>query len=427
MIDVSRFEVSKLGECSLASPLRGALYVRDDVRILYDDELIELKEYLDAGIAPPAFEAAGPREKIFFDPKTLKCGIVTCGGLCPGLNDVIRAIVLSLHYHYGVKTVYGFQYGYEGLAAKYGHPVLDLTADKCGTINEAGGTILGSSRGDQDVGAMANTLERLGVGILFTIGGDGTLRGAHALAEELQRRGRKTAVIGIPKTIDNDISYIQSSFGFETAVEEARRATQAAHIEATGARNGVGLVKLMGRDAGFIAGYAALADTQVNFVLIPESPFTLDGFLGALKARLKRRGHAVIVVAEGAGQHLMQKTEERDASGNPRYADIGLFLRDKIKEHFKKAGVELNLKYIDPSYTIRSLPANARDAAFCLLLGHSAVHAGLAGRTDMVVGYWKNEFTHVPIPLAVSARKHVDPNGLWWNSVLAAVGQPKEM
>lgn len=427
MEDVSRFEVSKLAECTIASPLRGVLYVRDDVRILYDDELVELRAYLDAGLEPPAFEAAGPREKIFFDPAALKGGIVTCGGLCPGLNDVIRAIVLSLHHHYGVKTVYGFQYGYEGLVAQFGHPVLTLTADKVGTINEAGGTILGSSRGDQDVSQMADTLESLGVGILFTIGGDGTLRGAHALAEEIKRRGRQIAVIGIPKTIDNDISYIQASFGFETAVEEARRATQAAHIEATGARNGIGLVKLMGRDSGFIAGYAALADTQVNFCLIPESPFTLEGFLRLLRSRLERRGHAVIVVAEGAGQHLMQRTEERDASGNPRYADIGLFLRDKIKEHFKQVGTEINLKYIDPSYAIRSLPANARDAAFCLLLGHSAVHAGMAGRTDMVVGYWKNEFTHVPILLAVSARKHVDVNGFWWNSVLAAIGQPNEM
>jgi len=427
MEDVSKFEVSKLAECAIPSPLREVLFVRDDVRILYDDELVELREYLDAGVEPPAFEAAGPRERICFDPATLKCGIVTCGGLCPGLNDVIRAIVLSLHYHYGVKTVYGFQYGYEGLAPKFGHPVLELTADKVGAINEAGGTILGSSRGDQDVSQVVDTLERLGIGILFTIGGDGTLRGAHALTEEIKRRGRKIAVIGIPKTIDNDISYIQSSFGFETAVEEARRATQAAHIEATGARNGVGLVRLMGRDSGFIAGYAALADTQVNFCLIPESPFTLEGFLKLLKARLERRGHAVIVIAEGAGQHLMQRTEERDASGNPRYADVGLLLRDKIKEHFKKVGMEINLKYIDPSYAIRSLPANARDAAFCLLLGHSAVHAGMAGRTDMVVGYWKNEFTHVPIPLAVSAKKHVDINGFWWNSVLAAIGQPKEM
>ena len=274
---------------------------------------------------------------------------------------------------------------------------------------------------------MIDTLERMNIGILFAIGGDGTLRGAHSIAEGVKGRGLKISVIGVPKTIDNDISYIQTSFGFETAVSEARRATHAAHVEATGAKNGVGLVKLMGRDSGFIAGYSALADTDVNFCLIPESHFTLEGLITALRERLERRGHAVIVVAEGAGQELMQASGDRDASGNLRYGDIGIFLRDRIKQQFKAIGMEVNLKYIDPSYTIRSLPANARDAAFCLLLGHSAVHAGMAGKTDMVVGYWKNRFTHVPIPLAVSSRKKIDTNGFLWDSVLAATGQPRAM
>jgi 6-phosphofructokinase 1 len=263
--------------------------------------------------------------------------------------------------------------------------------------------------------------------ILFTIGGDGTLRGAHAIAEEIGRRGWKIGIIGIPKTIDNDISFIQTTFGFETAVSEARRATNTAHIEATGARNGIGLVKLMGRDSGFIAGYAALADSDVNYCLIPESPFVLERLLTSLKERLARRGHAVIVVAEGAGQDLMQGTGERDASGNVRYNDIGSFLKDRIKEYFAAEGTEISLKYIDPSYMIRSLPANARDAAFCLLMGHCAVHAGMTGRTDMVVGYWRHHFTHVPIPLASSSRKKVDVDGFWWNSVLGATGQPRDL
>jgi 6-phosphofructokinase 1 len=232
-------------------------------------------------------------------------------------------------------------------------------------------------------------------------------------------------VVGVPKTIDNDIACIQTSFGFETAVAEARRATQAAQAEATGARNGVGLVKLMGRDSGFIAGYATLADPAVDFCLIPEVPFPLDGFLRALEERLRRDGHAVVVVAEGAGQHLMAAAGERDPSGNRRYADVGAFLKERIHAHCAASGRELNLKYIDPSYMIRSLPANARDAAFCQLLGHSAVHAGMAGRTDMVVGHWRNAFTHVPIPLAVSGRKKVDTSGFMWNSVLAATGQPR--
>ena len=419
--------VANVGKCTLPSPMKDFHFVKDEQRVLYHDDLVEIRAFLDAGKEPPAFEVAGPREKIYFDPSKLKCGIVTCGGLCPGLNDVIRAIVLSLHQHYGVRTIFGFQFGYEGLAPQYGHPALELTPEKVNRIHERGGTILASSRGNQNVAQMVDTLERMNIGILFTIGGDGTLRGAHSIAEEVKSRGLKISVIGLPKTIDNDISYVHTSFGFGTAVSEARRATQAAHVEATGAKNGIGLVKLMGRDAGFIAGNCAFADADVDFCLIPESSFTLEGLIAALKARLERTGHAVIVVAEGAGQELMQGTGERDASGNLRYGDIGVFLREKIKQQFKAIGMEVNLKYIDPSYTIRSLPPNARDASFCLLLGHSAVHAGMAGKTDMVVGYWKDRFTHVPIPLAVSSRKKIDTNGFLWNSVLAATGQPRAM
>jgi 6-phosphofructokinase 1 len=267
----------------------------------------------------------------------------------------------------------------------------------------------------------------MNIGILFTIGGDGTLRGARAISEEVKRRGLKISLIGIPKTIDNDISYVQMSFGFDTAVSEARRVTYAAHSEAEGARNGIGLVKLMGRESGFIAGYSALADTQVNFCLVPEVPFGLETFLKALKERLERRGHVVIVVAEGAGQDLMDKTGEKDASGNVRLGDIGLFLRDQIRAFFNQLGVAVNLRYFDPSYTIRSQPANARDSAYCLLLGHNAVHAGMTGRTEMVVSFWRNEFTHLPIPMAISQRKKIDPDGLLWSSVLASTGQPRDL
>jgi 6-phosphofructokinase 1 len=372
-------------------------------------------------------EVAGPREQIFFDPARLRAGIVTCGGLCPGLNNVIRAVVLSLYHHYGVKTVYGFRYGYEGLSRRYGHGPLALTPAVVNDIHELGGTILGSSRGPQEPVDMVDTLERMQVGILFTIGGDGTLRGAQAIHREAARRGLELAVIGIPKTIDNDISFIQTTFGFETAVAEAKRSTNGAHSEAVGARNGLGLVKLMGRDSGFIAAYSVLVDNQVNFCLVPEVRFSLEGLLGALEKRIARRGHAVIVAAEGAGQDLLAATGERDASGNLKHGDIGLFLRDRIKDYFRQKQVEINLKYIDPSYTIRSQPANPRDSAFCLLLGHSAVHAGLTGRTNMVVGFWNNTFTHVPISLAVSSRKKIDPEGRLWNSVVASTGQPLDL
>jgi 6-phosphofructokinase 1 len=421
------FAVSSLGECRISSPVIGMRFVKDEEHVLFHADLTAIKSCLDAGRKPPALEKAGHREKIYFDPAGLKCGIVTCGGLCPGLNNVIHAIVVTLFHQYGVRQVLGFRYGYEGLSPKYGHAPLELTPESVKSINEMGGTILGSSRGNQDIGDMVDTLHRLNIGILFAIGGDGTLRGAQAIAGEVRRRGLRISVIGVPKTIDNDISFIQQSFGFDTAGSEARRAIRAAHSEASGARNGIGLVKLMGRDSGFIAAYAVLANSQVNFCLVPEVPFTLGGLLMALEDSLAQQGYAVIVAAEGAGQDLLALMSERDASGNIRYGDIGIFLRDRIKAHFSQTGRQVELKYIDPSYTIRSLPANARDSAFCLLLAQYAVHAGLAGKTDMVVGNWNHQGTHVPISMAVSQRKKLDPEGWIWNSVLAITGQPRQL
>ncbi len=421
------FAVSRLGACRVPSPITGMRFVSDEEHVLYHADLGQIKGCLAAGKEPPCLEKAGPREKIYFDPAALTCGIVTCGGLCPGLNDVIRSITLTLTHQYGVKQVLGLRYGYEGLSPRFNHTPLELTPASVDAIHERGGTILGSSRGNQDVGDMVDTLTRLNIGILFAIGGDGTLRGAQAIAAEIRRRGLKIGIIGIPKTIDNDISFIQQTFGFDTAGSEARRAINAAHSEAQGARNGIGLVKLMGRDSGFIAAYAVLANSQVNFCLVPEVPFKLESLFKALEEKLAQRGHAVIVAAEGAGQDLLAQTAERDASGNIRYGDIGMFLRDRIKEHFKQSGHPVELKYIDPSYTIRSLPANARDSVFCLLLGQNAVHAGMAGRTGMVVGNWNHQGTHVPISLAVSQRKKLDPEGWIWNSVLDVTGQPRQL
>ena len=421
------FTVERLGQCRFQSPLSGVRFTCDEEHVLYHARLEGIKPWTAQGLYPPAMEVAGPREKIFFKPSQLACGIVTCGGLCPGLNDAIRAIVLSLWHHYGVQKVFGFRFGYEGLVQQKRHEPIMLTPDAVNRIHDLGGTILGSSRGAQDPAEMVWTLKALNIGILFAIGGDGTLRGAQKIAEQASCAGVPLSVIGIPKTIDNDISFVQKTFGFETAVTEARRAIYAANTEAEAARNGIGLVKLMGRDSGFIAAYSVLVDSQTNFCLVPEIPFTLERFLGELRCRLERRGHAVIVVAEGAGQSLMESTLERDASGNIKYGDIGTFLRDQIKEHFKRTGTEISIKYIDPSYTIRSMPANAHDSAFCLLLGQSAVHAGMSGRTNMVVGFWNHEFTHIPIGLAVSARKKIDPGGMLWSSVLASTGQPVDM
>jgi 6-phosphofructokinase 1 len=334
--------------------------------------------------------------------------------------------VLTLYHSYGVQNVLGIRYGFQGFIPKYGHPIMELTPDTVADIAELGGTILGSSRGPQNIEDIVDALERMNVGILFTIGGDGTARAASKICEEISKRGAKISVIGIPKTIDNDINYMSRAFGFNTAVAMASEVIGAAHVEASGAPNGIGLVKLMGRHAGFIATSAALAKRDANFVLIPESGFDMDGphgFLAVLEQRILDRKHAVIVVAEGAGQEFCTG-EGTDESGNPRFGDIGIFLKDAISAYFKERGLELNLKYIDPSYTIRSVEATADDAIFCTFLAANAVHAGMAGKTNMVVGLWNDEYVYIPIDMVVRGRKRVDLNGKLWGSVLEATGQP---
>lgn len=426
--------VATLGPCHRPTSVlpAGEPFADDANRILLTADLAGLAPFLRAGEPPPSFEPAGPREAIFFDPGRVTCGIVTCGGLCPGLNNVIRSIVLRLTYAYGVRRILGFRYGYAGLASRGAHEPLALGPEVVDTLHEQGGTLLGSSRGPQDVGDMVDTLVRRGVDILFVCGGDGGLRGASALSEAIGRRGLPIAVVGIPKTIDNDLLWTWRSFGFATAVEAARSVIQAAHTEARAVWNGIGLVKLMGRHAGFIAANATLASSDVNFCLVPESPFVLEGeggFLDALERRLEAKHHAVVVVAEGAGQDLMGdgKGPAYDASGNLKLKDIGAFLSDAIRTHFATRGAEATVRYIDPSYTIRSLPANALDAEYCLVLGQHAVHAGMAGRTNMLVGWWSNRFIHVPIRIATDARRQLDPHGEEWQRVLEATGQPASM
>jgi 6-phosphofructokinase 1 len=438
MLEASDLLVKTLGPCKIESPLGALLsqrnvtvhYVEESDRVLYDDTVSALVARGQRAEDLPAFEPAGPRRRLFFDPSKTRVGIVTCGGLCPGLNDVIRAITLELIQRYGVPKVWGFCNGYQGFIASYCREVIDLTPQFVTDLNEHGGTILGSSRGAQDPVAIVDCLERMGINVLIVIGGDGTLRGASALVKEITDRGAKIAVVGVPKTIDNDISLIDQSFGFQTAFSEATQSIRSAHVEAIGAPNGVGLVKLMGRHSGFIACYAALAMSDANFVLIPEVPFFLDGdcgFLNVLRKRIERRRHAVIVVAEGAGQHLVEaEAGKTDASGNKKLVDIGPWLKKRIEDYFSAIPMEINLKYIDPSYQIRSVPANPHDSALCVRLAHKAVHAAMSGRTDMVVGRWHGRFVHVPIAAAIKQRNTVDPDGDLWMSVLESTGQPKQ-
>jgi 6-phosphofructokinase 1 len=327
-----------------------------------------------------------------------------------------------------VPNIYGIRYGFQGFISSYGHELVDLTPESVCDIHESGGTVLGSSRGPQDIESIVDALERMNVRLLFTIGGDGTMMGSTEIADRINKRRLKIGVVGIPKTIDNDIYLIDRSFGFDTAVDMAVNVIRSAHNEAISAPNGVGLVKLMGRHSGFIAAAATLAMPEVNFCLIPESDFDLEGPMGlleALKERLLTRRHAVIVVAEGAGQKFFEGGgQESDASGNIRLQDIGLFLKDAITRYFREQNIGLTLKYIDPSYTIRSVPANANDHVLCGFLGRGAVHAGIAGKTKMLVGLCNNHFVHIPMEATAGRRKQVETSGDMWMSVLETTGQP---
>jgi 6-phosphofructokinase 1 len=409
----------------------GAGWHSDGDRILLNDHMDAVREAMANDIEPPSIELAGPRGDIYFQPADSCCAIVTCGGLCPGINDVIRAIVMQAHYAYGICKILGIQYGYEGLDPAFGHQPINLTPDKVMNIPAFGGSFLGSSRGKRNTQVMVNRLEELGVNMLFVIGGDGSQRGAMDIYQEVQRRGGRIAIVGVPKTIDNDLMFMDRSFGYQTAFAVACHAVTSAHAEARGARNGVGLVKLMGRDSGFIACSAALASGEANTVLIPEVPFTLtgkNGLLETLGERLATRGHAVIITAEGAGLDLMpQAAQTTDASGNLLHSDIGLFLKEEIIRHFKSCQMDVNLKYIDPSYIIRSVPAAPEDRIFCLNLGRHAMHAAMAGKTGMVVARWHHRFVHLPMSLVTRGRRKVDPAGDLWRSVLETTGQPAIM
>lgn len=433
------FEIPTLGTPSIDSPLSYstrdddniANFTKSGTRVILNSRLHKSERDTHE---PVFMESAGPRTQIYFDPSKVKAAVVTCGGLCPGLNNVIRGLVLSL-YRYGVRNVVGIRYGYMGFLSDFGIATKELTPENVSHIHREGGTFLGSSRGyGNRTSDIVDSLERMNINMLFTIGGDGTQKGALAISEECQRRGLKLSVVGIPKTIDNDLSFVRKSFGFETAVDKAIEAVYSASVEARGTLNGIGLVKLMGRESGYIAAHTGLASSETDFVLVPEVPFNLEGeggFLRSLEKKLEEKGHAVIVVAEGAGQSFLKEFEEKyrdvDASGNKKLGDIGIYMRDRIIEHFEKQGTKIGMKYIDPSYIIRSQPANSNDSLYCSRLASNAVHAAMSGKTSVLMGLIHNYYVHIPIKMAVSRRNNINPNGSLWRGVLESTGQPPLM
>ena len=434
------FTVEELGPCKIKSPIQlskshgdmVANYVYDNEFVRYNVDVFNEESKEDEECYKKnLIEKAGPREHIYFNPKHVNAGICTCGGLCPGLNDVIRAIVRCLWNRYGVRRIRGIRFGFKGFFSEQGFDTIDLNPDIVDDIHKTGGSFLGTSRGGGDrVTEIVDAIEALNMNMVFILGGDGTQRGSLDIANEIEKRGLKVAVVGIPKTIDNDLIFIQRSFGFDTAVQKATEAVAAAHMEAHSHINGIGLIKLMGRESGFIATATALASHETNFCLIPEIPFDLDGesgFLAELEKRIVNRHHAVVIVAEGAGQEHLKATGEHDASGNIKLGDIGVFLKDKITEYFKEKKIHINLKYIDPSYQIRSAQANPSDSIYCERLGNNAVHAAMAGKTKIVIGLVHNKYVHLPIRLVTAKRNKVNPEGSMWRDAIDATGQPTLM
>jgi len=431
------FTIEELGKATVKSPIIMSKELGGKVaNYVTDDRFVRLSSFIMPGPQPSVeksqvLERAGPRENIYFTPAHVHAGIVSCGGLCPGINDVIRAVVRCLWTRYGVTRISGIRYGYRGFLPEEGFGVRQLDPDVVDDIHKLGGTFLGSARGGgKEVEKIVDAMQKLNLNMLFTIGGDGTQRGTMDIAEEISKRNLKIAMIGIPKTVDNDFALIDRSFGFNTAVAKAVEVVSAAHMEAASAINGIGLVKVMGRDSGFIAAHTALASHEVNFVLIPEVPFNLEGyngFLTHLENRILKRKHAVIVVAEGAMQDQLVKDKKFDAGGNAKMADVGVYLRSRIIKHFEDKKIEINLKYIDPSYAIRSSPANPEDSIYCERLGNASVHAAMAGKTKIIIGLVNNRFVHLPIKTVITHRNKVNPESSLWRDTLDATHQPPLM
>ncbi|KAL8152200.1 hypothetical protein V2J09_009960 [Rumex salicifolius] len=382
-----------------------------------------------------AYVRAGPRKRIWFDPNTtsyVKAAIVTCGGLCPGVNTVIRELVVGLWELYGAREIHGIRSGYRGF---YSEKPVPLDPKMVQNWHKRGGTLLGTSRGGFDLIKIVDAIQRLSFNQVYIIGGDGTMRGAVEIYEEIRRRGLKISVAGIPKTVDNDVGLIDQSFGFQTAVETALDAISAAHVEAESAVNGIGLVKLMGRSTGHIALHATLSSRDVDCCLIPENDFFLHGKGGLfefLEQTIRENGHAVLVVAEGAGQDLIPRSREdeerqdQDESGNPVFLDVGAWLKAELNKWWKSEhpGELFTVKYIDPTYMIRAVPANATDTLYCTLLAHSAIHGAMAGYTGFVAGRVNGNYAYIPVVDVAQAKHVVDTKDHKWAWVRSVTNQP---
>eukprot|EP00668_Euglena_longa_P014128 GGOE01018102.1.p1 GENE.GGOE01018102.1~~GGOE01018102.1.p1 ORF type:complete len:494 (+),score=144.75 GGOE01018102.1:38-1483(+) len=363
-----------------------------------------------------AIYRAGPRREVYFGTDTNAC-IVNTGGLCPGLNSVIEELVRTLDT-YNADTIYGIRYGFLGFDTTEYMPLI-LTPHSVLNIHQRGGTILGTCRGSFNEDLILKFLKECNIGQMYVIGGDGSHRAAlriHALCKEHQLR---CVVVGIPKTIDNDILFFDKTFGFDTAVEVASKVIDCSFVEASSVKNGVGVVKVMGRDSGFVARNAALSNNVVDACLIPEVPFEIKGnggLLPWLDGHLATKHCAVIVICEAAGQQHLPCLG-KDPTGHNIYEDTGKWLKKAIETHWQETGQEGKVFLIDPSYMLRSVPANTGDNMFCIQLAQAAVHTAYSGYSGVTVGRYHDLYGVMPIEMVVSGLRKVNPKGSLWQTL----------
>jgi len=379
----------------------------------------------DSETANGCFRANATRH-IYWDPKDVRAAIVTCGGLCPGLNSVVRELTDCLYNEYGVKDILGMRGGYHGLSNPEELTPMYLTPKIVNEIHMKGGSVLMAGRGGNDCIRIVDKLKERDINMLFVVGGDGTQSGAHALFLEARKRKMPISIVGVPKSIDNDVMYFDKTFGFESAVAEAVSVIRGSFVEATSANRAVSIVKLMGRDAGFVSMYAAVASNLVDLCLIPEVDVKLQDVLAYVDKVLAQKGYMVVAVAEGAGQNFVE-SEGVDPTGHTKYGDVGVFLRDAINEHLKRSDDGGRSFYFDPSYMIRAVPANPIDHIFCSRLSRDAVHTAMRGYTGVCVGPIHNIIIIMPMNNIASRQKTVNVHRNMWQVCVHQSGMPQQL
>ena len=439
-------KVELLGPLTVPNPASEesvGLYRTPEARKTVTADMDVIAQFQARAQPVPAFLEAGPRRMLFHEPQSVRAVVVTSGGLAPGLNCVVHGIVTRHWNTYGVNAarrggIFGI---YDGFVGLYNKPLDKTPASLRPEITEPwldrGGSMLGARRfHEQELGELADqitaNLALNDINILYVIGGDGSLKVAHEIAQ--RAKARNISVVGIPKTMDNDVLWVWQSFGFNTAVQKAAEVVNTMHAEAESTRR-VGLIELFGAESGFVAANATLASGHVDLVLVPEiflalcpqqCEALLDRFIEYLSqtVRSKERAHAIVVLAEGVGELFKQRQVKlggQPVSGKNFAGELRDFLQGGLKDPL---GRVVDVFVNQPRHNIRAVPANAYDQIYCARLGALAVDNALAGYTDVMVSQWLTEYVLVPLELVALGKKSIPPGGMFWKQVVSSTGQP---